>query len=73
MLVTVLSMLISCDLLVLLSRRLSAGTPLHDITIGVLLALMTLTLVGIGVFTSLWCRGPLPDNRVDAYRTRSAK
>lgn len=74
MLVTVLSLLISCGLLVLLSRRPSAGTPLHDITTGVLLALMTLTLlvIGAGVFTSRWCRDPLPDNRVDAYRARSA-
>lgn len=65
-LVTVFSLLNCCGLLVLLGLNPYPGTPFHDLTTGVILALSTLILliISLGVITSKWCIGPPPDNRV---------
>ncbi|XP_055686850.1 uncharacterized protein LOC129792103 [Lutzomyia longipalpis] len=66
-LVTVFSLLNCCGLLVLLALHPIPGTPIHDITTGVVLGLssLTLLLISLGAISSRWCRSPPPDNRVD--------
>ncbi|XP_059613920.1 uncharacterized protein LOC132260036 [Phlebotomus argentipes] len=66
-LVTVFSLLNCCGLLVLLTLHPIPGTPIHDITTGVVLGLssLTLLLISLGAISSRWCRAPPPDNRVD--------
>lgn len=68
-LVTVFSLLNCCGLLVLLGLNPFPGTPLHDVTTGIILGLssITLLLISLGVITSKWCISPPPDNRVDVY------
>lgn len=68
-LVTVFSLLNCCGLLVLFALNPFPGTPIHDLTTGVILALSTLILliISLGVITSKWCVAPPPDNRVDVY------
>lgn len=66
-LVTVFSLLNCCGLLVLLGLNPYPGTPFHDVTTGVILALSSLIvlIISLGVITSKWCIAPPPDNRVD--------
>lgn len=66
-LVTVFSLLNCCGLLVLLGLNPYPGTPFHDLTTGVILALSSLIvlIISLGVITSKWCIAPPPDNRVD--------
>lgn len=66
---TVFSLLNCCGLLVLLALHPVPGTPMNDVTSGVILSLSTLTLllISLGVITSRTCRAPPPDNRVDVY------
>lgn len=68
-LLTVFSLLNCCGLLVLLGLNPYPGTPFHDLTTGVILALSSLILliISLGVITSKWCFAPPPDNRVDVY------
>ncbi|GAB0100190.1 hypothetical protein DMENIID0001_161940 [Sergentomyia squamirostris] len=68
-LVTVFSLLNCCGLLVLLTLHPIPGTPIHDITTGVVLGLsaLTLLLISLGAISSRWCRAPPPDNRVGVH------
>lgn len=68
-LVTVFSLLNCCGLLVLMGLNPFPGTPIHDLTTGVILALssLILLLISLGVITSKWCVAPPPDNRVDVF------
>ncbi|XP_029719063.2 uncharacterized protein LOC115254076 isoform X2 [Aedes albopictus] len=65
--VTVFSLLNCCAQLVLMTLHPFPGTPLHDVTTGIILGLssLTLLLISLGIVTSRWCRAPPPDNRVD--------
>ncbi|XP_021710494.1 uncharacterized protein LOC110679593 isoform X2 [Aedes aegypti] len=65
--VTVFSLLNCCSQLVLMTLHPFPGTPLHDVTTGIILGLssLTLLLISLGIVTSRWCRAPPPDNRVD--------
>lgn len=67
--VTVFSLLNCCGFVVLLVENPLAGTPIHDLTTGVILGLssLILLLISLGVITSKWCVAPPPDNRVDVY------
>ncbi|XP_058452033.1 uncharacterized protein LOC131430828 isoform X2 [Malaya genurostris] len=64
--VTVFSLLNCCAQLMLMTLHPFPGTPLHDVTTGIILGLssLTLLLISLGVITSRWCRAPPPDNRV---------
>lgn len=57
-----------CALVLLLIIKPVKGTPLHDVTTGVSLALslLILLLISLGVISSRLCRSPPPDNRIDA-------
>lgn len=68
-LVTVFSLFNCCGYVVLLVENPMPGTPLHDLTTGVILGLssLVLLLISLGVITSKWCVAPPPDNRVDVY------
>ncbi|CAD7082487.1 unnamed protein product [Hermetia illucens] len=68
-LLTVFSLLQCCALLVLMAIHPDPGTPMHDVTNGVILGLssLTLLLISLGVIASRWCHSPPPDNRVDVY------
>ncbi|XP_065089772.1 uncharacterized protein spdo isoform X2 [Ochlerotatus camptorhynchus] len=65
--VTVFSLLNCCAQLILMTLHPFPGTPLHDVTTGIILGLssLTLLLISLGIVTSRWCRSPPPDNRVD--------
>ncbi|XP_058821271.1 uncharacterized protein LOC131683364 [Topomyia yanbarensis] len=65
-LVTVFSLLNCCAQLMLMTMHPFPGTPLHDVTTGIILGLssLTLLLISLGIVTSRWCRAPPPDNRV---------
>ena len=68
-LVTILSLLNCCGLLVLLWLDPYPGTPFHELISGVILGLssLILLLISLGVITSKWCIAPPPDNRVDVF------
>ncbi|XP_055308242.1 uncharacterized protein LOC129572326 [Sitodiplosis mosellana] len=68
-LVTVFSLLNCCGLLVLLGLNPFPGTPFHDLTTGVILALSSLILliISLGAITSKLCSGVPSDNRVDVF------
>ncbi|XP_055549539.1 uncharacterized protein LOC129732574 isoform X2 [Wyeomyia smithii] len=64
--VTIFSLLNCCAQLILMTLHPFPGTPLHDVTTGIILGLssLTLLLISLGAVTSRWCRVPPPDNRV---------
>ncbi|XP_055644183.1 uncharacterized protein LOC129780196 [Toxorhynchites rutilus septentrionalis] len=66
-LVTVFSLLNCCAQLALMTLHPFPGSPLHDVTTGIILGLSSLTilLISLGIVTSRLCRAPPPDNRVD--------
>ncbi|XP_058061962.1 uncharacterized protein LOC131212205 [Anopheles bellator] len=66
-LVTVFSLLNCCFEVILMTMHPYPGTPLNDVTTGVILGLSSLIilLISLGAITSRWCRAPPPDNRVD--------
>lgn len=68
-LVTLFAVMNCCGLLVLLTMKPIKGTPLHDVTTGIISALssLNLLLISLGVISSKLCQAPPADNRVDVY------
>lgn len=66
-LVTFFAVMNCCGLLVLLYMKPIKGTPLHDVTTGIISALssLILLLISLGVISSRLCHSPPADNRVD--------
>lgn len=66
-LVTLFAVMNCCGLLVLLFMKPIKGTPLHDVTTGIVSALSTLILllISLGVISSRLCQAPPADNRVN--------
>ncbi|XP_058129561.1 uncharacterized protein LOC131289230 [Anopheles ziemanni] len=70
-LVTIFSLLNCCAEVILMTMHPYPGTPLNDVTTGIILGLSSLIilLISLGAITSRWCRAPPPDNRVDVCTT----
>uniref|UniRef100_A0A182NR66 RNA helicase n=1 Tax=Anopheles dirus TaxID=7168 RepID=A0A182NR66_9DIPT len=70
-LVTIFSLLNCCAEVILMTMHPYPGTPLNDVTTGIILGLSSLIilLISLGAITSRWCRAPPPDNRVDMEET----
>ncbi|XP_035896065.1 uncharacterized protein LOC118504994 [Anopheles stephensi] len=70
-LVTIFSLLNCCAEVILMTMHPYPGTPLNDVTTGIILGLSSLIilLISLGAVTSRWCRAPPPDNRVDVCAT----
>uniref|UniRef100_A0A182Y425 Uncharacterized protein n=1 Tax=Anopheles stephensi TaxID=30069 RepID=A0A182Y425_ANOST len=70
-LVTIFSLLNCCAEVILMTMHPYPGTPLNDVTTGIILGLSSLIilLISLGAVTSRWCRAPPPDNRVDMEET----
>uniref|UniRef100_A0A182QEV2 RNA helicase n=1 Tax=Anopheles farauti TaxID=69004 RepID=A0A182QEV2_9DIPT len=70
-LVTIFSLLNCCAEVVLMTMHPYPGTPLNDVTTGIILGLSSLIilLISLGAITSRWCRAPPPDNRVNMEET----
>uniref|UniRef100_A0A182TXK5 Uncharacterized protein n=1 Tax=Anopheles melas TaxID=34690 RepID=A0A182TXK5_9DIPT len=68
-LVTIFSLLNCCAEVILMTMHPYPGTPLNDVTTGIILGLSSLIilLISLGAITSRWCRAPPPDNRIDVY------
>ena len=68
-LVTLFATLNCCGLLVLLTMKPIKGTPMHDVTTGIISALssLILLLISLGVISSRLCQAPPADNRVEVY------
>ena len=68
-LVTFFALMNCCGLLVLLTMKPIKGTPLHDVTTGIISALssLILLLISLGVISSRLCQAPPADNRVEVY------
>ncbi|ETN65979.1 hypothetical protein AND_002235 [Anopheles darlingi] len=66
-LVTVFSLLNCCAEIILMTIHPYPGTPLNDVTTGIILGLSALIilLISLGAITSRWCRAPPPDNRME--------
>lgn len=68
-LVTVFALMNCCGLLVLIMVKPMKGTPIHDVTTGIVSALssLILLLISLGVISSKLCQAPPADNRVEVY------
>lgn len=68
-LVTFFAVMNCCGLLVLITMKPIKGTPIHDVTTGIISALssLILLLISLGVISSKLCQAPPADNRVDVY------
>lgn len=68
-LVTFFAVMNCCGLLVLLTLQPVKGTPIHDVTTGIISALssLILLLISLGVISSKLCQAPPADNRVEVY------